>query len=80
MDSEPVWLAARARRGQRSPESIVDDLLHRASLAMHSVVEQAGNVRVERQGGTHIGIIVPTIVSIKMSSALLMSGSAWQIP
>src|ERR1022692_1714060 len=67
MDAEPVRLPAGARRGQRSPESIVDDLLHRASLAVHSVIEQSRYIGIERQGGTHTGIIVSNSQGIKMS-------------
>jgi hypothetical protein len=67
MDSDPERIPVRARRGQRSPEGIVDDLLHRASLAMHSILEEPGHVRIEGQGGTHTDIIVSDIVVIKMS-------------
>src|ERR1022692_517362 len=47
MDSDPERIPVRARRGQRSPEGIVDDLLHRASLAMHSILEEPGHVRID---------------------------------
>jgi hypothetical protein len=67
MDSKPEPIPVRARRGQRSPEGIVDDLLHRAPLAMHGVLEEPGYVRIERQGGAHIDIIVSDSAGIKMS-------------
>lgn len=37
------------------PQSIVDDLLHRPMLAMDDILQQTGNIVIERQGSPHAG-------------------------
>ena len=71
MDSDPERIPVRARRGQRPAEGIVDDLLHRAPLAMHGILEEPGHVRIKRQGGAHTDIIVSEIEGIKMSQWMM---------
>jgi hypothetical protein len=65
-----IGLPARRRLGKRPPQGIVDHLFHRCPRAVDGLVNELGDVGVQRRGSTHLDIIVPLIGGIKMRHRL----------
>ena len=53
--------ARGTRLAQGETESVVDDLLERCAALVHLAADQLLDVRVERHGGAHGGIIASTV-------------------
>src|SRR5215471_5544564 len=69
MSDQAIWLSPTLWFCQRTSQGIINYLLHRPSLPMHRIIDQAGNVRIQRQRRSHVAIIVPRSFDIKMQPA-----------
>src|SRR5262249_29895468 len=66
MSDQMIRLSPALRPCQRTSQGVINDLLHRPSLPMHRIIDQAGNVRIQRQGRSHVNILVLRSYDIKM--------------
>jgi hypothetical protein len=69
MSDQAIRLSSTLWSCQRTSQSVINDLLHRPSLPVHRIFDQAGNVRIQRQSRSHACIIVLRSLDIKMQKA-----------
>ena len=51
---------------ERGPDGVINDLLHGCPGLVDPLLDQPRHVIVQRQGGTHVIILVPYFIGIKM--------------
>jgi hypothetical protein len=66
MRDQAIRFSPTLRPCQCATQGVIDYLLHRASLLVHRIIDEAGNVRIQGQSRSHANIIVPRSADIKM--------------
>lgn len=53
-------------RAESTANGVVQDLLERSPLTVDLIGQETRDVRVQREGRSHLGIMMPSLESVKM--------------